>query len=396
MNKKLSLYKIFILYKNEFPVNLKEAYNSVKNSRQFNSHNELLELETLFADLTYLTSYETFGKLEDLIITEDIDNRTNFLRFKSAIPQFYNILEELHTNLKSLIKIMKNKEKNIDHSKDHLDLYRIANCSTLLQQTIEPIPNFFTFFDITKALIALGYNKDIDYVIKNLTFGYISEVIEKKDHEKLQNNISKMQDIKIFKKRQTVRKIVSEQNKNKINFDEIMVFCGFNSSNDTLATKEDYFNALRKKINQLFKEIQHKNFILPKFYYHLKNFVFEQIKNEIKTKQILYVIDEKGNKIYPFEVIKNEVKLFFKKNTKKTLLSSADFKEQEQKIADDIFFEIANIENLLSKELKNSSVEGKKLLILRYITKSSANVYKYLLPETKKIDTIVEEYLRRH
>lgn len=396
MNKKLSLYKIFILYKNEFPVNLKEAYNSVKNSRQFNSHNELLELETLFADLTYLTSYETFGKLEDLIITEDIDNRTNFLRFKSAIPQFYNILEEIQTNLKSLIKIMKNKEKNIDHSKDHLDLYRIANCSTLLQQTIEPIPNFFTFFDITKALIALGYNKDIDYVIKNLTFGYISEVIEKKDHEKLQNNISKMQDIKIFKKRQTVRKIVSEQNKNKINFDEIMVFCGFNSSNDTLATKEDYFNALRKKINQLFKEIQHKNFILPKFYYHLKNFVFEQIKNEIKTKQILYVIDEKGNKIYPFEVIKNEVKLFFKKNTKKTLLSSADFKEQEQKIADDIFFEIANIENLLSKELKNSSVEGKKLLILRYITKSSANVYKYLLPETKKIDTIVEEYLRRH
>ena len=396
MNKKLSLYKIFILYKNEFPANLKEAYNSVKNSRQFNSHNELLELETLFADLTYLTSYETFGKLEDLIITEDIDNRTNFLRFKSAIPQFYSILEEIQTNLKSLIKIMKNKEKNIDHSKDHLDLYRIANCSTLLQQTIEPIPNFFTFLDITKALLALGYSKDVDYVIKNLTFGYISEVIEKKDHEKLQNNISKMQDIKIFKKRQTVRKIVSEQNKNKINFDEIMVFCGFSSSNDTLATKEDYLNALRKKINQLFKEIQHKNFILPKFYYHLKKFVFEQIKNEIKTKQILYIIDKKGNKIYPFEVIKNEVELFFKKNTNKILLSSADFKEQEQKIADDIFFEIANIENLLSKELKNSSMEEKKLLILRYLKKSSANVYKYLLPETKKIDTIVEEYLRRH
>ena len=396
MNKRLNLYKIFILYKNEFPANLKEAYNSVKNSRQFNSHNELLELETLFADLTYLTSYETFGKLEDLIITEDIDNRTNFLRFKSAIPQFYNIMLELHNNLESLFTIMKNKEKNIDHSKDHMDLYRIANCSNLLQQTIEPIPIFFTFFDIAKAILALGYHKDINYVIKDLTFEYISEVIDKKDHEKLQNNIAKMQGTKIFKKRQAVRKIVSEENKNKINFDEIMVFCGFSSPNDTLATKEDYLNALRKRINQLFKEIQHKNFILPKFYYHLKNFVFEHIKTEIKTKQILYIIDKKGNKIYPFEIIKNEVELFFKKNTKKTILSSSDFKEQEQKIEDDIFFEIANIENLLSKELKNSSVEEKKLLILRYIKKSSANVYKYLLPETKKIDNVVEEYLRRH
>jgi len=110
----------------------------------------------------------------------------------------------------------------------------------------------------------------------------------------------------------------------------------------------------------------------------------------------LYVIDKKGRKIYPFEIIKNEIEYFFKKNTKKSILSSADFKEQERKIEDDIFFEIANIENLLSKELKNSSLEEKKLLILRYLKKSSANVYKYLLPETKQIDNIVEEYLRRH
>ena len=53
----LNITRVFSSLKNDFNVSIKDAFNNIKNSKQFQDHSEFLSLEISFEEMSYLTSY---------------------------------------------------------------------------------------------------------------------------------------------------------------------------------------------------------------------------------------------------------------------------------------------------------------------------------------------------
>lgn len=396
MNPNLVLGQIFDSYKTEFSHNIKEAHNTLKNCRAFDSSENLLTLETYFNELIYLTSYETYGKMNDLIHNSDLENKTNFIKLKSIVPKLSRTLKKVLETCKNLTNTIKPTQASPKGLKDQIEMYRLTNVISLLEKTISVIPEYLSWMDIAKALLAFEYQKEFSYNLDSLTMIKMNEYLEKMETKRSKNieteDLKKNDIMDEAKRFNRVRKI--EKKKEQIDFDMIAIFCGSQSSNHTLSSKEEYTAQVNKFIKAHFNQLTRKTFILPKFYFKLRTYTLNRIRSEITEKQILYLINTDGEKIYPFVFIEEQMNNFFDKTVPRTHLSSNDYKEQEKKIEDGITFEIANIENKVSKYLKKNTQEEKKNLILRYFEPETVELYRFLLPPQKTIDQIIMDYLR--
>ncbi len=399
MDRNLSFLTLFNQYKSDFSVTVKDAYNNVINSKQFKEHSEYLEMEQHFKEIIYLTSYETFGKMEDTVKGTDMDNRNAFVRVKTINAKFGRVFDKLKENLNGVVKLLDTKKLKPGNLKDQIDYYRLASAVSSLKTMQELLRTHILYMDSLKALISFDFQSDINYSLKNLSYEQVHEYLEIKERDKIRRNISSLEQQKALLAHGPVKKLERvimrrEKEIDKINFDDIAVFCGNKSSTDTLSSEEQYVNAIRKTIKREFDEIKQRHYILPKFYFVLKEFIYSKIKREMEFDQILYLISKAGDMIYPFDLVREMTDQFFSVNSKEFHPNSNDYAEQAHQIEDNIAFEIASIENTYLKGLPKNLEHEKPNIILTYFNRDNLELYKFLLPPTKTIQSIIEAYLR--
>jgi len=399
MSEDINIEQIIQKYKNKFNPAVKDAFNNIKNSKQFNDHFEYLELETAFDELIYLTSYETFGRIDESISTPEMDNKANYMKFRYVVNKMSEVLNKVKINLEKCISILSSKDIKTTDLKMQIESYRLTSALSNLQKVSDEIKSFTNYFDAAKALLSFPYFGDVNYDPKSLDLKTIQNILEKKEKEKIKVNLSRIlkeqQPQKDQEKKEVVEhKIISNKKDDEIDLSKIVVFCGSQSSQDTLTSKEQYFDAIKKLIKKIFEDIKSKTFILPKFYYILKDFVFQRIKLLVEEKQILYLINEDGEKLIPWKLIQQQIEEFFNQNTKPYLPTTNDYNEQAKRIKDSIFFEIAAIENSYSRRLSVLDLEEKKNLIISKFKPEIIALYRFLLPPQQKIEEIVEAYLK--
>jgi hypothetical protein len=398
MDRTLTFLTLYNQYKTDFNVAVKDAYSNVVNSKQFREHSEYLEMEQHFNEIIYLTSYETFGKMDDTVKGADMDNKNAFIRIKTIVNKFARVYDKLKTNLTEVIKLLDNKKLKPGNLKDQIDFYRLTSAISSLKTLQEQLRTHILFMDSLKALLSFEFQPDVNYSLKNLTYEQIHEYIEKKERDKIRRNISSLEQQKAAANapQKKLERIIIRREKetDKINFDDIAVFCGNKSSTDTLSSEEQYINAIRKTIKKEFDDIRQKRYILPKFHFVLKEFVYNKIKRDMEVDQILYLISKSGDMIYPFDMVREMTDRFFAVNTKEYKPNSNDYAEQAKLIEDNIFFEIASIENQYLKGLPPELEKEKANMILSYFNRENLDLYRFLLPPTKTIQSIVDAYLR--
>jgi len=398
----LSITRIFAVFKNDFNITIKDAYNNIKNSKQFANHQEYLSLETSFEEMTFLTSYETYGRLEDAINTLEMDNKSNFIKFQNVVNKMAVIMEKLRVNLETGINLLMVKSVKSTDLKTQIDSYRISSSLSSLTRVRDELRNFMQFFDLAKAFLSFGFQMNVTYNLTDLSLGHIQEIMEHMETAKLRRNMGIMekereQDREQGQKRERVERVLvpSSKESGAVDFERVSIFCGIRSSQDTLGSKEQYMDAVRKLIKRLYDELRQKSFIMTQFYFVLKDFVFARIQSEMESKQILYLITEEGEKIFPFEVIRKMTDEFFRQGTREYSPTAADYAEQSNRIADTIFFEIANIENNYAKVMGGLTEEQKTILILKNFNKDNLDLYRFLLPPQKTIENIIVSYLKK-
>jgi hypothetical protein len=402
ISQSLSITRIFSSYKNDFNVTIKDAFNNIKNSKQFSDHQEYLTLETSFEEMTYLTSYETFGRLEDAINTLEMDNKSNFMKFQNVIQKMSAVMEKLRTNVEAGINALEVKSVKTTNLKTQIDSYRISSSLSNLNRVREDVRSYMHFFDLAKAFLSFGFQADVNYALPELTVGRMQEVLERKENEKVRKNMGilqkeREQEQEQGQKRERVERIVVPASRagQGVDLNRVSIFCGMRSSQDTLGSADQYLEAVRKIIKKFFDELRQKNFIMTQFHFVLKDFVLARVKSEMESKQILYLITDDGEKVFPYELIGKMTEEFFRQNTREYHPTPADYTEQSNRIADSIFFEIANVENSLAKQTVGLSEEQKTVLILKNFNRDNIDLYRFLLPPQRTIETIVVSYLRK-
>ncbi|GEM_PF-4581972 len=397
MDRTLTFPTLYNQYRTDFNATIKDAYNNVINSKQFKEHSEHLEMEQHFTEVIYLTSYETFGKMDDVVKGADMDNKNAFIRVKTVVNKFARIYDKLKINLMEVIKLLDTKKLKPGNLKDQIDFYRLTSAVSSLRTLQETLRTHVLFMDCLKALISFDFQPDINYGLKHLTYEQINEYLEKKEREKIKKNIDTLEQQKaasLTPQRKLERVIMRrEKESEKINFDDIAVFCGNKSSTDTLSSEEQYVNAIRKSIKKEFDDIRQKRYILPKFHFVLKEFVYNKIRREMEVDQILYLISKAGDMIYPFDMVREMTDQFFAVNTKEYKPNSNDYAEQAKLIEDNISFEIASIETQYLKGLPSDMAKEKANMILSYFNRDSLDLYRFLLPPSKSIQKIIDNYL---
>jgi hypothetical protein len=400
MSESISLERIFNRYKNNFNTTVKDAFSNIKNSKQFGDHQEYLSLETSFDELVYLTSYETFGRLDETLKTVEMDNKANFMKFRHLIQKMTQAMDKIRTNIDKAIGILETKNIRTNDLKTQIDGYRVSSALNNLLSVRDEIRSFTNFFDASRALLSFPYMADVNYDPRLLDLDTLQQILESKERDKIRSNmdlIRKEQDAHKEEedKKERIERIVvkKEKDDSQVNWSGVVIFCGFRSSQDTLGSREQYLDAIKKYIKRSFDEVRTKSFILPQFHYVLKDFVFNRIKSEMEQKQILYLIDEEGEKVFPFGLLREQIDEFFRQTTKPYIPTTNDYSEQATRIEDSIHFEIAGIENANIRQLSLLSDEQKKALILSQFNRDAIDLYRFLLPPQRKIEQIIAAYL---
>ena len=398
----LSITRIFSSYKNDFNVTIKDAFNNIKNSKQFSDHQEYLALETSFEEMTYLTSYETFGRIEDAINSVEMDSKSNFMKFQNVILKMSAVMEKLKVNVESGINSLEVKSVKTTNLKTQIDSYRISSSLSNLTRVRDEVRVYMHFFDLAKAFLSFGFQADVNYSLPELTIARMQEVLERKENEKTRKNMGLLQkereqEQEQSQKRERVERILVPSSKSDqgVDLGRVSIFCGMRSSQDTLTSLDQYLEAVRRITKKYYDEIRQKNFIMSQFHYVLKDFVLTKIKTEVEAKQILYLVTDEGEKIFPWDLIAKTTDEFFRQNTREYHPTPADYAEQSNRIADSIFFEIANVENALARQTAGLSEEQKTVLILKNFNRDNIDLFRFLLPPQRTIETIVVSYLRK-
>ena len=331
-----------------------------------------------------------------------MDNTSSFMKFQNLVQKLGAVMDKLKVNLEKGISALMSKSLKTNDLRNQIDSYRVSSSLANLNRIKDEIQGYAHFFDLAKALLAFGFQKDVNYQLAELSLGRIHEILEKKESEKMKKNMgliekereqSKEQD----QKRERFERVVVTVPKDEetVDFNRISIYCGIRSSQDTLGSKDQYLEAVRKLIKRFYDELRQKSFVLPQFHFILKDFVFIKIKSEIESKQILYLITDDGEKIFPLGLIAKMTDEFFRQATREYFPSSVDYSEQSNRIADSIFFEIANVENTLQKQMGGLGDDKKTALILKNFNKDNIDLYRFLLPPQKTIESIVISYLKK-
>lgn len=401
MPENINLDRIFQIYTREFAQALRDAAANVKNSKRFTNHDEILDLETRFDELIHLTSFETFGRLEDLLKTPETDNRANHARLRTLVEKLPSVFAKIREHVDRIIAVLNTKPRTARSSdlKDQIEVYRISSALTNLENVRDHLRTFTDFCDAARALLALPYAPDIDYNPRTLDLDTIRHILETLESRRLRSRLETTPPLPTEPEPQTrserFERVVLGAPKDGLDWSEIAVFCGFRSSQDTLGSKEQYLDAVRKYVKRLYDHLRTKPFILPKFHYILKDYVFNRIRADMENLQILYLIRQDGEKIYPFDEVRRLTEEFFSQTTRPYLPTTADYAEQAGRIQDTIFFEIAAIENAHSRQLALLTEEQKLHLILAQFDPENLELYRFLLPPQRTIEQIITDYLRQ-